>query len=359
MPLRIFMQRPVWPVLLGGFIVICLLSTLALTRQTSNVEQPGFQIGGRSEQPEPLPPKPEANIVKALTADEALAANASMPFSHELLEAARPFSTDQASSPLLASNSALDCLTAAVYYEAAGQGEAGERAVAQVVLNRVRHPAFPASVCGVVYQGSDRATGCQFTFTCDGSLARKPDKAGWNVARQIAAQSLAGKVDRAVGMATHYHANYVVPYWASNLTKIAAVGDHIFYRWPGYWGRRSAFRQAYAGEVSSDTVLAAATAIEPQSVALGAQVTLPSNPTPLADIGRIQLIAQGVPQIPQRERLRADEDRGTLRVDDEQPQNTASLAGATEVSNDASQLAAVNHQGGGLSSNGQSIFDGP
>src|SRR3546814_17339709 len=71
----------------------------------------------------------------------------------------------------------MDCLTAAIYYEAAQESESGKRGVAQVVLNRARHPAFPSSICGVVYQGSERKTGCQFTFTFDGSLARKPSRA--------------------------------------------------------------------------------------------------------------------------------------------------------------------------------------
>ena len=66
----------------------------------------------------------------------------------------------------------LQCLTEAVYYEARSESEEGQRAVAQVVLNRVRHPAYPNSVCGVVYQGSERVTGCQFSFTCDGALGR-------------------------------------------------------------------------------------------------------------------------------------------------------------------------------------------
>jgi len=71
---------------------------------------------------------------------------------------------------------ALTCLTQAVYYEAASEPDGGQRAVAQVVLNRVAHPAYPKTVCGVVYQGSERSTGCQFTFTCDGALARMPNR---------------------------------------------------------------------------------------------------------------------------------------------------------------------------------------
>jgi spore germination cell wall hydrolase CwlJ-like protein len=92
---------------------------------------------------------------------------------------------------------------------------------------------------------------CQFTFTCDGSLTRRPSRTGWDRARKIAADALAGTVESSVGMATHYHANWVVPYWAPRLDKIAAVGNHIFYRWPGLWGRRQAFTQHYAGEMTS------------------------------------------------------------------------------------------------------------
>ncbi|AUW60060.1 cell wall hydrolase [Sphingobium sp. SCG-1] len=141
----------------------------------------------------------------------------------------------------------LDCLTAAVYYEAASESLDGQRAVAQVVLNRTRHPAFPHSVCGVVFQGSERRTGCQFTFTCDGSLMRAPSKRGWAQARAVADAALAGYVYGPVGWATHYHTDYVAPYWAPTLAKAAVVGAHIFYRWPGGWGRPSAFTARYAG----------------------------------------------------------------------------------------------------------------
>ncbi|MEJ2459045.1 MAG: cell wall hydrolase [Novosphingobium sp.] len=110
---------------------------------------------------------------------------------------------------------ALQCLTAAVYYEAASESDAGQRAVAQVVLNRVAHPAFPGTVCGVVYEGSERPTGCQFSFTCDGSLARRPSTLFWNRAGTIARQALNGYVYTPVGLATHYHTVQISPYWAS------------------------------------------------------------------------------------------------------------------------------------------------
>ncbi len=142
---------------------------------------------------------------------------------------------------------ALECLAQAVWYEAATESEAGQRAVAQVVLNRVAHPAWPASVCGVVYQGSDRVTGCQFTFTCDGSLARRAGGASWARAQAIAAEALAGKVYAPVGHATHYHTLWVNPYWASTLDHVGTIGAHRFYRNRGAGGEKAAFTMAYAG----------------------------------------------------------------------------------------------------------------
>jgi hypothetical protein len=142
---------------------------------------------------------------------------------------------------------ALDCLTAAIYYEARSEPVDGQRAVAQVVLNRVRSPAFPNSVCGVVYQGSNRSTGCQFTFTCDGSLLMRRQPAAWARSRAIAQAALAGDVYEPIGSATFYHADYVSPWWAPSLTRVAQIGAHIFYRWPGAMGSSAAFSQHYAG----------------------------------------------------------------------------------------------------------------
>jgi Cell Wall Hydrolase len=139
------------------------------------------------------------------------------------------------------------CLTMAVYYEAASQGDLGEAAVAQVVLNRLRNPLFPKTVCGVVFQGSRLPTGCQFTFTCDGSLARAPDPRGWKKAGEVAARALNGYVVASVGEATHYHTIWVVPYWQSSVEKIAQIGAHIFYRWAGPLGKPAAFGGVYAG----------------------------------------------------------------------------------------------------------------
>lgn len=142
---------------------------------------------------------------------------------------------------------ALQCMTMAVYYEAANEPTDGQRAVAQVILNRVAHPSYPNSVCGVVFQGSERRTGCQFSFTCDGSLARQPARASWDRARAVAASALAGSVFRPVGLATHYHATYVLPYWASSLDNVGTIGLHTFYKWRGVAGRWDAFAVRYRG----------------------------------------------------------------------------------------------------------------
>ncbi len=141
----------------------------------------------------------------------------------------------------------LECLAQAIYYEAASETEDGQRAVAQVVLNRVRHHSYPNSVCGVVYQGSHLRTGCQFTFTCDGSLRRQPSAFAWARARRIAAEALSGEVYGPVGNATHYHTTAILPYWAHSLTRAAVVGAHVFYRGRGKAGSPGAFTQQYAG----------------------------------------------------------------------------------------------------------------
>jgi hypothetical protein len=142
---------------------------------------------------------------------------------------------------------AVHCLAQAIYYEAAREPTKGQEAVAQVVLNRVRHPAYPKTVCGVVYQGASLPTGCQFTFTCDGALRWRPEADLWDRALTVATKALAGYVDKDVGSATHYHAAYVAPYWAPTLVKMTQVGQHIFYRWSGTWGEPVAFTGRYAG----------------------------------------------------------------------------------------------------------------
>ena len=158
---------------------------------------------------------------------------------------------------------ATDCLALAALAEA-GDDDQGQRAVMQVVLNRVRHPAFARTVCGVVFEGSARATGCQFTFTCDGSLARRYSDAAWNAARLRAREALGGRVYEPVGLATHYHTDWVYPWWSPKLVKVAQVETHLFFRWPGYWGSAAAASLAYrGGEPAIAALTAGADAAQP------------------------------------------------------------------------------------------------
>lgn len=188
---------------------------------------------------------PLAHGEMQLSAVQAAVNNASVPASRTPTAPAAPFNLGQVD--VQTRGRALDCLSMAVYYEAASQSDQGQAAVAQVVLNRVRHPAFPNSVCGVVFEGSKLPTGCQFSFTCDGSLARRPSDAGWARAQAVAARALGGYVVKEVGEATHYHTMWVVPYWRESLTKLTQIGAHIFYRWPGGAGQPQAFAMGYAG----------------------------------------------------------------------------------------------------------------
>jgi hypothetical protein len=175
---------------------------------------------------------------------EAQRLNASVPSALGALRPARAFILRTTGEDR---RRALRCLTQAVYYEAALEPTEGQEAVAQVVLNRVRDPNYPNTVCGVVFQGAERVTGCQFSFTCDGALSQGPVPWAWKRAEAVAARALNGHVAARVGTATHYHADYVHPWWAPTLLKIDQIGAHIFYRWKGVYGETAAFSQAYAG----------------------------------------------------------------------------------------------------------------
>jgi spore germination cell wall hydrolase CwlJ-like protein len=160
-----------------------------------------------------------------MTMAQARAANAAVPIRADRRGRAAAF---RFAGGAAAREQAAACLATAALYEA-GDDERGQRAVIQVVLNRVRMPGFPKTICGVVYQGYDRTTGCQFSFTCDGSVRRRPVHLGWAAARRRARRALAGFVFPGVGKATHYHADWVVPYWRGSMTKVARVGTHLFY----------------------------------------------------------------------------------------------------------------------------------
>jgi spore germination cell wall hydrolase CwlJ-like protein len=187
---------------------------------------------------------------------------------------------------------AIDCLAVAAWYEA-GTDIDHQRSVMQVVLNRVAHPSFPKSVCGVVFEGSHRTTGCQFTFTCDGSMVRRrPSPAAMARARAVAALALKITIHPDVAQATHYHADYVMPWWASKLVRLGKVGPHIFYRWAGARGALAG-RPSSAGEadlaqlsfhaISRDSSIAAPGVLLPPDQTATAMASLPAT-VPLADM---------------------------------------------------------------------------
>jgi len=225
----------------------------AATADPAKLILPAPRPAGRVVTSPTVPPPPvEPLELQSLTPDQARAENAKVPFSTAPNPAARPFRIAGDASNRAR---AIDCLAAANIYEA-GDDPDGQRPVSQVVINRVRHPAFPKTVCGVVFQGQERRTGCQFTFTCDGAMLRSPSPEAWERARAVARQALEGRVDRRVGHATHYHTDWVVPYWSSSLDKIIAVGTHLFFRWEGWWGTPGAFRGRHVGTEPVITALA-------------------------------------------------------------------------------------------------------
>lgn len=237
-----------WRAILAERLVTPAPTIAAPTGYEADAHFPGAALLYATESPVALPPTaaPAAGVtgtaplpalpIPARLAEAIVAANTG-------IVPARPFPLSGTANDRAR---ATECLTAAIYYEAASEPDAGQQAVAQVVLNRVRHPAFPNTVCGVVYQGSEHA-GCQFSFACDGAMARVPSRSGWTRAAHAAGAALAGYVFAPVGLATHYHTYAVTPAWNRALVMTDAVGAHFFHRWKGYWGTAAAFNQRYRG----------------------------------------------------------------------------------------------------------------
>ena len=139
-----------------------------------------------------------------------------------------------------ANRSDSDCLTQAVYYEARGEGEDGMRAVAQVILNRVRHPAYPKTICGVVYQGAYQRTSCQFSFACNGAMGAPVESWAWRRAKTVADAALNGYVMTSVGTSTSFHTTGVKPGWGGTMERVVQIGSHIFYQFRGRGSRIAA-----------------------------------------------------------------------------------------------------------------------
>jgi spore germination cell wall hydrolase CwlJ-like protein len=282
-------------VLLGLAIFVAIVVLAVAAMMSAPVDQPraipAHRLPGRTPPPDAAAPPPVEPLEFAdMSADQARAFNATVPLAPGRVTPAPPFR--YAGDPENRAR-AIACLAAAVLYEA-GDEPKGEAAVAQVVLNRLRHPAFPKTVCGVVFQGSERRTGCQFTFTCDGALARTPSAAAWARARTIAERALDGTVVKQVGTATHYHADYVVPYWGASLAKIAMVAPHIFYRWPGRWGLPVSFVAPTRGPEPIDRRVAAIAGIVPGPAGLMLSESDGGPAVPLAPLQTLSIA--GVPE---------------------------------------------------------------
>lgn len=207
--------------------------------------------------------------------------------------AAAPFQLTNA----LESSRELECLSQAVYYEARGETPSGQAAVAQVVLNRVRHPSFPKSICGVVFQGASTRSGCQFSFACDGSMRARHDRGAWNRAQKVASRALAGTVMSEVGSATHFHTTGVAPNWGPRLMRVAQVGMHVFYRFGGRAGAPGAFtaqpRPSTADDLPDAPVL---TSLPQGKAADGKTVIYVANAMIVAKDGAKDLGGMGGPE---------------------------------------------------------------
>jgi hypothetical protein len=130
----------------------------------------------------------------------------------------------------------LNCLAQAIYFEARGEAYRGQVAVGQVVLNRVQHRLYPATICGVVFQNQHKRNACQFSFACDGIPERVTEKKAWAQAEEIAKGVVSGQLYLTeVGYATHYHATYVYPHWAPRMKKVTKIGMHVFYHFKRGW----------------------------------------------------------------------------------------------------------------------------
>jgi len=239
----------VFPALFALALLAAALGPDALLNR-SPAGEPVLSVDLNSPDPLGAEPLPDLDLTDAtldeealidVSREEAMEINAAVPLSDVPVIAASPFASGLQDSDR---DRARTCLAIAAIYEA-GSDPGDQMPVMQVVLNRVRHPAFPNGVCDVVFQGAERSTGCQFSFTCDGSMARtQPPQSTLAKAKGLAEYMLVEGVDDRVGHATHYHTDWVVPYWSAKLNKVAKVGTHIFLSWPGGWGQKRAFNAA-------------------------------------------------------------------------------------------------------------------
>jgi Cell Wall Hydrolase len=295
-----------WILLAFGVIAIVALATTTGNQPNRTRRPVSVALDPNSVEPAPLVFQPD------IAPEAAEALNAERPDYVGPIVAARPLMAGHTPDQMPDLLRATECLAQAVYYEAASESLEGQRAVAQVVLNRVRDPRYPSSVCGVVYQGSERRTGCQFTFTCDGALARKPDQFLFARARMVAVQALSGHVEPLVGLATHYHTKQVVPVWRTDLVKLRTIGAHIFYGWQGSPKGLRGLRSGYAGVEPVITPTIIAPGLTPDILPTIDPNEDPSNPfaapNPPPGLRAPKITTQDFGT------MRADESRGELNI---------------------------------------------
>jgi hypothetical protein len=209
-----------------------------LLAQANRVQVPPPAPGGTQAIPDPLPPSLGGPVASA---SEPASLRDRFSLALALTRSVvQPFHFKSADAGLADHARDTQCLAQAVYYEARGESPSGQAAVAQVVLNRVRHPAFPKTICGVVFQhvGDD----CQFSFACNGAMRQPVDQASWRRATVVANRALSGAVMAEVGAATHFQAVRSGAGWAGSLAKVAQIGEHIFYRFTGRAGTSRMFK---------------------------------------------------------------------------------------------------------------------
>lgn len=155
--------------------------------------------------------------------------SAPLLISCSVLAIATPINNAQAGVPV--SSKEKKCLATAIYFEARGEAEQGQKGVAQVILNRVEDDAYPDTICGVVFQNENRRNACQFSFACDGRPDEASEPKAWRKAQHVAEEVLGGEnLVQSIRTATHYHATYVHPYWAPKMKRLSKIGRHVFYR---------------------------------------------------------------------------------------------------------------------------------
>jgi hypothetical protein len=212
-------------------------SPRAFSQQTSEMDRSALAIAMRHD---PVLPTPELEDGRrGLILIGRLGRSPGARLIRADIDAVGPAAEPFANASALQSTRDLDCLTTAVYFEARGESSAGQAAVAQVVLNRVRHPAYPRTICGVVFQGAGYHT-CQFSFACNGAMHQRRDLAAWERARTVAERALSGSVMATIGNATNFHSTHVSPSWPG-MIRVSQVGSHVFYRFAGRAGSALAF----------------------------------------------------------------------------------------------------------------------